>query len=382
MVAEITRLQAAEQRLIQERAQLQQHAEESQRALAAAVAASASSRSASHGANATVASTRYGIKLPPPKEFKGTMGQEVTKWLYTIEHLFTVFASEYPAQPAAKRIQTAISFFAGNALSWWRGLSVEAKEGYDNSPWSEFAEALRDRFAPIAEAEQARARLLSLRQNNFNSLNAFVEKFLDELTPIQDEMHQNDQVHHFRSALKDQRIVQKLIEGKPESLTEAIKVATRWDAHFTSNGRLASGNANYFRNGASTSYTNRSSSHSSSGPVPMEVSAVQSEEHVENEHGDVAHAPMHASSSSSSPSVAELSKQVAALQSHIASLGNSGGNNRGNKFGQRRDNNRVPGLKPADVAERRRANVCFRCNKPGHWKNECPQTNGHQSLKD
>ncbi len=375
-MAEITRLREVEQRGIHELAQLQQQlrAGEAQRVASAAAAQG--------DAHAAAAQSRHAIKLPSPEKFKGAMGQEVIRWIRQIEHQFNVFAAEYPVHQPARRIMLATAFFSGTAESWWRNLSDQDKARCSGS-WDEFVEALRDRFSPIQAAEFARARLFSLRQSQCGSLGAFIEKFLEELTPIQDEMHEHDQIYHFRNGLKDSRVLQKVIEHKPDSLTDAIKLATTWDAHFSSVSRM--GNVgNYFRGGGPSSYGARVPSYSSSS-VPMEVSAVQGHAHVQ---GDEEESPsQEAALDSSNPLLVEMMNKLSMLEkSHLAMIGHGSGHNssahRGNKFGNRRDHTRIPGLKPNDIADRRRANECFRCGNKGHWKNECPQLHANKSLKD
>lgn len=359
---------------------MQQQLRAGQEALAAASAAAQAAERAQAQAAAVVVQSRHAIKLPAPKEFKGTMGQEVITWIRQIEHQFNVYASEYPVQQAARRIMLATGFFTGAAESWWRSLSQDDRDRVSAS-WNTFVEAMRERFSPIQASEFARARLFGLRQTA--SLGQYVERFLLELTPIQEELHDNDQVFHFRNGLKDSRVVQKIVELKPTTLAAAIKEATTWDAHFASVGRMGTA-AGYYRTGGPSSYANRAPSYSS-GSVPMEVSAVESHEHA----GDGDRDPQESASqaSASEPLLASLVNKIAMLEkSHLAMIGHASGNNsgthRGNKFGNRRDAPRVPGLKAGDIADRLRANACLRCGQKGHWKNECPQLHGNKSLKD
>jgi hypothetical protein len=370
-------------RLREREALLQQQVAAGQEAQRVAAAAAAAAQAGAQVHAQAAAAGRHVIKLPAPKEFKGTMGQEVITWIRQIEHQFNVYASEYPIQQAARRIMLATGFFVGAAESWWRNMSDDDRTRFSAS-WAAFVDAMRERFSPIQASEFARGRLFSLRQTG--SLGQYVERFLLELTPIQEELHHNDQVHHFRNGLKEQRVVQKLVEHKPSTLTDAIKLATTWDAHFASVGRMGT-TGGYFRSAGPSSYSNRAPSYSSSS-VPMEVSAVESHDHAggdEHEPQESASQAAAAGSAASNPDVmAAMLNKITMLESRIANIGHGGGNNggahRGNKSGPRRDGSRVPGLKAADIADRRRANQCFRCGEKGHWKNECPTLHGNKSL--
>lgn len=364
MAAELARLQEVEARGNRDLGHLQQQ-------LAAARAQALDAQRAAAAAQAAAAEPRASIKLPPVEKFKGSATDRFgcTRWLRQLNHQFGILIAGYPVEPPTRRINLATAYFEGAADLWWRTMSEEDRARHSAS-WSAFEDALHERFSPVQAAELARSRLLSLRQTH--SLDAFVNRFLEELSPIQEEMHPHDQVHHFRNGLKDTRVVQKLVETKPATLIEAINLATHWDAFFTTMPRAPGNHFNNYRNGSQPAFVNRGASHSS-GSVPMEVSAVESG--FDDSIDDRDDAQQSASSAASSePSASEVMKRLAALEkSHLAAVGHNSGGNRSNKFGHRRDNNsRVPGLTAAEVADRRRANACLRCGKAGHWKNECP----------
>jgi len=376
MMAELTRLREVETAGNRELQLARHQLQEAQRVAAAAAAQVANQ-------------TRLSIKPPQLKVFKGdaqsTDRQGCKKWLKQLNHQFDMFASEYPVNPPTRRIQVAISYFEGTADLWWTSLSAADRNRHSES-WSAFEAALIERFSPVQAAELARARLLSLKQKG--SLTAFVDRFQEELLPIQSEMHPHDQVFHFTRGLSDSRVVQKIVESKPQTLIEAINIGITWEAFFASMSNSTTGRTqptkfnNHFRNpyaSSQPSFNNRASSHSSNS-VPMEVSAVRGGDASEMfPEDDFASSSQSATSSSSShaassePSLAEVMKKLSVLEkSHLAAMGH---NNNGNKSGGRRDNSRVnvPGVTAEQARARRLANLCIRCGGEDHWKNECPQ---------
>jgi hypothetical protein len=138
---------------------------------------------------------------------------------------------------------------------------------------------------------------------------------------------------------------------------EAIDFAVSTEA-IGNFGRAAMPSRSYGNHGYGRQHGGSSSSSSSahSSHVPMDINAVESflvEEHEQ--------------SSSAVDSVSAMLAKMEAMQQTINSLQQLKGSS------SRRDGDRVPGLKAADIEALRKAGKCFRCKQVGHMKNECPQ---------
>lgn len=190
MMAEINRLQALEKQGQLERATLQ-------RQLLAA--------------QGQVPSKLVGIKLPHPDKFKGEIGSDCERWIRGLERQFD-FVGVGVDDP--RRVQVAVLHFSDNAELWWENLGSGGR-ATASLTWAVFVDTLLHRFRPVLQAEFARNRLFAVKQAASETVSSVVQRFLRELGPIEQEMHPKDQVHHFRVALKDRRIVYKLHEAKP-----------------------------------------------------------------------------------------------------------------------------------------------------------------------
>ena len=361
-MAEIARLQALEKQSQYERAALQRQL----------LAAQEVVQRATVTAQAPVPSKAVGIKIPQPDKFKGEIGADCERWIRSLERHFE-FLGVTADDP--RRIQAAVLNFTENAELWWENLGKQGRAAASAS-WQVFVDALLHRFRPVLQAEFARNRLFSVKQAPSESVSSVVQRFLRELGPIEQEMHPKDQVHHFRVALKDRRIVYKLHEAKPSSLAEAIQIATSWEAQFASAGALANGGApQHLRSGGSM-FVPRASvgSSSSSGSVPMEIS--QMEQVLDQE--EAAAAEPAAGVVTREPSTSEMMKQLVAMQKSFIAVMSSQRNTGG--FNIKKKKSYVQGLDPAVVQDRLRKGLCIKCGEKGHMKNECP--NGvKQALK-
>lgn len=366
MMAEINRLQALEKQGQFERATLQRQLLTAQDVAQRAAAAAA--------AQGQVPSKLVGIKLPHPDKFKGEIGSDCERWIRGLERQFD-FVGVGVDDP--RRVQVAVLHFSDNAELWWENLGSGGR-ATASLTWAVFVDTLLHRFRPVLQAEFARNRLFAVKQAASETVSSVVQRFLRELGPIEQEMHPKDQVHHFRVALKDRRIVYKLHEAKPSSLAEAIQVATSWEAQFASAGALVqAGVPSTFRSGSSSSFVPRSSpSSGSSGSAPMEISQM---EQAMFEQAEAAHEHQAAVSSrvtESTPS--DWMKQLVEMQkSFLAVMSTQRNNNGVGTRGGPGDNKKksyVQGLDSSVVQDRLRKGLCIKCGEKGHMKKECPNS--------
>jgi hypothetical protein len=357
MMAEIARLQALEKQSQYERATLQRQLLAAQEVV---------QRAATVTAQAPAQSKAVGIKIPQPDKFKGEIGADCERWIRSLERHFE-FVGVAVEDP--RRIQAAVLNFTENAELWWENLGSQGRVATSLS-WQVFVDALLHRFRPVLQAEFARNRLFSVKQAPSESVSSVVQRFLRELGPIEQEMHPKDQVHHFRVALKDRRIVYKLHEAKSSSLAEAIQIATSWEAQFASAGALVNGGApQHLRSGGSMFVSRASaSSSSSSGSVPMEIS--QMEEVMDQE--EAAAAEPAARVVTREPSTSEVMKQLVEMQKSFIAVMSSQRNTGGVNNKSFKKKSYVQGLDPAVVQDRLRKGMCIKCGEKGHMKNECP----------
>lgn len=377
MMAEINRLRIVEQQGQRERAALQAQLEAAQQLSSASSSVSSSQVHAGHRPGAQLS----GLKLPQPDKFKGDIGADCDRWIRSLERYYEFLGVE-ASDP--RRVSLAVLHFADNAELWWENLGSQGRAAASVS-WETFVQTLLSRFRPVLQAEFARNRLFAVQQAPSESVSSLVHRFLRELGPIEQEMHTKDQIHHFRAALKDRRIVYKLHETKPSSLAEAIQVATNWEAQFASAGSgsravslLRTGNSSYNPSMASRG----SSSSSSSGSVPMEISQLEQLAMLDESamvEQTVGGAPAFAAATE--PTTTEVMKQLVEMQkSFIAVMSSQRSSNQAtsHRDSRKKKGQFVQGLDPALVQDRLRRGLCIKCGEKGHMKNEC--TNGVQVM--
>lgn len=384
MMAEINRLRMVEQQGQRERAALQAQLEATQQLSSASSSGASSSQALVVNKPSAHLS---GIKLPQPDKFKGDIGADCDRWIRSLERYYELLGVDV-ADP--RRVSVAVLHFTDNAELWWENLGSQGRAAASAS-WETFVHTLLSRFRPVLQAEFARNRLFAVKQAPSESVSSLVHRFLRELGPIEQEMHTKDQIHHFRAALKDRRIVYKLHETKPTTLADAIQVATNWEAQFASAGSV--GAAPFMRTGHGTfgsSFVPRaSSSSSSSGSVPMEISQLEQAMFEEGPTLEYAtsSAPGPNVATTKEPTTAEVMKQLVEMQKSFIAVMSSqrGPSNPANRRGAPLDKKRgqfVQGLDPALVQDRLRKGLCIKCGEKGHMKNECPNGVQAKSLKD
>lgn len=365
-MAEINRLQALEKQGQFERAALQRQLLTAQEVAQRAAAAAAVQGQAP-------SKPVLGIKLPHPDKFKGEIGSDCERWIRSLERQFE-FVGVVGDDP--RRVQVAVLHFSDNAELWWENLGSSGRATASLS-WAVFVDTLLHRFRPVLQAEFARNRLFAVKQASSETVSSVVQRFLRELGPIEQEMHPKDQVHHFRVALKDRRIVYKLHEAKPSSLAEAIQVATSWEAQFASAGALVQAGApSTMRSGSSSSFVPRGHPlSSSSSSTPMEISQMEQTDETELQAAAEQAASLRVGAREPTPS--DWMKQMVDMQkSFLAVMSTQRGGNGNNSIrgGDNKKKSYVQGLDSAVVQDRLRKGLCIKCGEKGHMKRECPNS--------
>ena len=326
--------------MLQMQAQMQQmHAAMQQQSqqLHAALQAVASS-SASSSSNAVPRAPEL-PKIRQPTAFNGSMGFAVDDWLSELQQQFAYYGARFSDD--ATKIRFAVAYLTGAAMHWWEHQPAVAT-------WLEFVSSLHGRFRPVHAAMLARQRLGKLRQRAGQSVNQYVGVFQNTLTPIID-MGDMDQVHQFVNGLLPP-VAAKVWEKHPLNLVQAIDAAVSVEAmHNFGRAALPFGQR---QGGAGSSVPN---------PDAMDVNNVEADANGEN-----------------APTVPDATNavlvQLAAMDLRLNALMSASSSSRGggNGGGGRGRGDRIAGLDPATIKKLQAEGRCFRCKKPGHMKNECP----------
>jgi hypothetical protein len=157
-----------------------------------------------------------------------------------------------------QRIAVASAYLKEAAFNWWESICKQPNP--PTQDWQAFADALRERFQPLAASRTARVQLRQLRQGTMSVLE-FGDKFYSLVQQIND-MSEPDQVDTFLFGLRSS-IAREVNLQTPQTLLEAMNLAQRVEA-LLHNNRIYS---NYSHEPRSTHYTNTSSHSTSSVPT-------------------------------------------------------------------------------------------------------------------
>ena len=328
---------AALAHLQQQFMQLQQHVQQQGNQTAQQLAATHQAVQAAAAAQPAASASSVRLpKIAPPPRFKGDMNT-VDTFIRAIDQ-----QCEYYGISGGAKLQFAFAHLDHGALMWFNALDIKP------TTWIAFTDQLYARFRPVEVAMMARQRLDTLRQRN-NTVSAYVNAFQTILTPISD-MSQADQVHHFVMGLTPS-LVQRVWEKRPKTLASAIEFAASVEAGLVFAGRSAS----HYQ--GSRSHTSASSS---SDSIPMDINHVSHDGLDEELPMARFHDEPQVDSTALLSKVQELEHRLAMMQnSSIKSFS--------------KDKDRISGLKSGDISRLMKEGKCFRCQKTGHMKSECPQ---------
>jgi hypothetical protein len=274
-------------------------------------------------------------KIRQPSSFSGAMGFAVDDWISELLQQFSYYGSKFPDD--GSKVRFAVAYLSGAAMHWWEHQPQVVT-------WAEFVLALHGRFRPVHAAMLARQKLGKLRQRPGQSVNQYIGVFQTTLTPITD-MGDMDQVHHFVNGLLPP-VASKVWEKHPKDLVAAIDAAVSVEAM---------GNFGHAALPAGLRYSPAGSSTSSDA---MDLTNIEQQE-VE----EIAPA-----ASRTLPAVLAMLTAMDARLNALASSSSSTWKPKGNY-----SRDRIPGLDKETIKKLQADGKCFRCKKPGHMKNECPE---------
>ena len=276
-----------------------------------------------------------------------------------MENQFSYYSSGFAND--MEKIRLATSCLTGAAKTWW---NADATHRTINT-WPVFMAALQTRFRPVQASHKARMQLLAMKQERGQDLDAFINTFQQVMAHITD-MAEADKVIQFKRALYS-GLGNRVHEKDPQTLAEAIDVASSINGLFSGMGRDFTGRANTHSGGSSSS--------SGGGGTAMDLSNIDDDPLVALEDGGVSRTDINAL----------VAAQVnAILSARVPSRAGRGGSS--HSSGRRRDGY-VDGLSSEVVAARIKNNQCIACGEAGHWKGECPKRGGkgkkpHQQGKE
>ena len=138
--------------------------------------ASAALRALGASACAAPASAAAQPKAPTPPELKATEAvkpESLEDWIYATERMLrAVQASSF-----AEQLEYAGRYWDRAVQAWWTGAQLLATErGQPVSDWDTFVATLRSNYSPVADADMAMRKLVSIKMRGEESMEAYVSR--------------------------------------------------------------------------------------------------------------------------------------------------------------------------------------------------------------
>jgi len=217
--------------------------------------------------------------------FYGCPHENVNSWFISLENIFTTRAivEDVP------RIRYAATGMKDAAASWWMNKLIaepDITQIWNN--WDAFKISVKNSFQPENYQIYLRDQLKRLRQNS--SVRDYATQFRNLVGQI-DGMHDLDQVSYFIDGLKS-NIKMEIKYRNPDSLNNAIDIATRYDTalwginkgnNFNSS-RHNKGSSN-FNNNNNYNNSGRNRYNNNSGPEPMDLDSMKTS-YQKNKYGN------------------------------------------------------------------------------------------------
>jgi len=170
-----------------------------------------------------VVTTKYDKLDSSTPLFHGKVGENVLDWLFIIENNFNK-----AKVPPEKKLMETVSFVRGAALQMLKNFMLNG-----SNSWVEFANMLKDSFAPIDLPRRIRSQLKEHKHAEGMTFDHYVKRFLQLANQI--DMTEEEKLIWFCDGLR-KRTQFELTSRNIVSLQEAIVTATRYEGTM-SNGK-------------------------------------------------------------------------------------------------------------------------------------------------
>jgi hypothetical protein len=143
------------------------------------------------GANAAPAASGW-CKPPTPKELtatEATKPEALEDWIYATERMLrAVQASTF-----AEQMEYAGRYWDRAVQAWWTGAQLLARErGQPVANWEAFVATLRANYSPVADADTAMRKLVSVRMGSAETMEAYVaraQELVNRIPQVRLESH-------------------------------------------------------------------------------------------------------------------------------------------------------------------------------------------------
>ena len=297
-------------------------------------------------------------------------GLETTQWVKKMEQWFRVAHMDsalHPAVPESERLLLLGSALTGAALTWWdSNQALPAGDAASITTWAAFTAALTQRFQLVHAGTALRTRLAALGRRGGQTVTTYTDAFLEiqSLLPTMgDEEARFAYLNGLHSVSAQVHTI--LAPQLLPTLREVVAAATRTEAALATTGASASSSSG--GSGYSNNTHNRFARFGKNNAARLhKMEADGNDAAVEALIDALNDMPL-----STPPPTAELNATGTGSGS---GSGGSWRNSRpppGGKRGPSMHPENTPGLSNDFARQRRLANLCVRCGRPGHWKGEC-----------
>lgn len=264
------------------------------------------------------------LKPALPPTFKGAKDQDVHTWLFAMNEHYEMVGSTTDRD----KVRFAGSRLEAAAGTWWRFKKTQADEAGTQFTWDNFTTQIKTQFGRMNEAFSARAELKAIKQTS--SVEDYIHRFSEINMRILDMTH-IDRIFNFVAGLKP-KPKEAVLVGKPTTVDAAIELAA-------AQGLMQVDVDTAVRH--APVYQGNQSFSSGSTAVPMELGAMYQ------------------------PKRPAFNKPYQQPYQHPRAMTPSAHVPAANRAPLQR-------LSPAERAELRRTNSCFKCRQPGHLAKDCP----------